>query len=165
MPEAPPSGALRRSPVSNLPLTVRAPRVKSLADVLRLIVAAVAVVVVVVLGWPFGDTAVGFASDVLVGVDSVPDWLLTAAIAGTRLLAIAVLVGGLLWTAVRARWAVSIAMALGGVTVAVLVTLLDDLLGCDEGAVVATPGTDLRPLTSGWFPTAVGLGALAGALT
>jgi glycosyltransferase 2 family protein len=165
MPEAPPSGALRRSPNTTVPLPGRAQRVRSPADLLRLIVAAVAVMVVVILGWLFGDTVVGFASDFFVGIDAVPDWLLTAVIAGTRLLAIAVLVGGLLWTAVRAGWAASIAMALGGVTAAVLVALLENLVGLDEGAVVTTPTTNLGPLTSAWFPTAVGLGTLAGALT
>ena len=49
-------------------------------------------------------------------------------------------------------------MVLGGVIAAVLVALLDGLAGVDEGAVVATPDSDLGPLTSGSFPTAIGLG-------
>ncbi len=96
-------------------------RVRSPADFLRLIVAAVAAVIVFLVAWLFGDTVVVFASDFLAGIDAVPDWLLTAMIAGARLLTVVVLVGGLLWTAVRARWAAPVAMALGGVIAAVLV--------------------------------------------
>ena len=56
-------------------------------------------------------------------------------------------------------------MVLGGVIAVVLVALLGALPDGEEGAVVATPGTDLGPLTAGWFPTAIGLGLLAAALT
>ena len=96
---------------------------------------------------------------------AVPDWLLTTLIAGTRLLTAAVLVGGLLWTAVRARWAAPVSMVLGGVIAAVLVALLDGLAGVEEGAVVATPDSDIGLFTSGSFPTTIGLGVFAGALT
>ncbi len=142
-----------------------AQRVRSPADILRLIVAAAAVVVTFLVAWLFGDTVVVFASDFLGGIDALPNWLLTVVIAGTRLLVIAVLVGGLLWTAVRARWIAPIVMALGGVIAAVLVALLADLVDVDEGSIVAAPDTDLGLLTSGWFPTAVGIGVLAAALT
>ena len=110
-------------------------RVRSPADFLRLIVAGVAVVAIFLVAWLFGDSVVVFASDFLGGVDALPDWLLTLLIAGTRLLTIAVLVGGLLWTAVRARWAAPIAMALGGAIAAVLVALLANLADVDEGSV------------------------------
>jgi tRNA A-37 threonylcarbamoyl transferase component Bud32 len=140
-------------------------RVRSPADFLRLIVAAIAVVLVIVVAWLFGDTVVVFAADLLTGVDAVPDWMLTTLVAGIRLLAIAVLIGGLLWTAVRERWAAAFAMALGIVIGGALVTLLEQLDDVDDGAVVATPSTDLGPITSGTFPTAVGIGMLAAALT
>ena len=140
-------------------------RVRSPGDFLRLIVAATAIVIVFLVAWLFGDTVVVFASDFFAGIDAVPDWLLTTLIAGTRLLTAAVLVGGLLWTAVRARWAAPVSMVLGGVIAAVLVALLDGLAGVDEGAVVATPDSDIGPLTSGLFPTTIGLGVFAGALT
>ena len=71
-------------------------RVRSPADFLRLIVAAVAAVIVFLVAWLFGDTVVVFASDFLAGIDAVPDWLLTGVIAGARLLTFVVLVGGLL---------------------------------------------------------------------
>ena len=117
------------------------------------------------MAWLFGDTVVVFASDFFAGIDAVPDWLLTTLIAGTRLLTAAVLVGGLLWTAVRARWAAPVSMVLGGVIAAVLVALLDGLAGVEEGAVVATPDSDIGLFTSGSFPTTIGLGVFAGALT
>ena len=140
-------------------------RVRSPADFLRLIVAAIAALIVFLVAWLFGDTVVVFASDFLAGIDAVPDWLLTAVVAGTRLLTIVVLVGGLAWTAVRARWAAPVAMALGVVIAAVLVALLEGLAGVDEGVVVATPDSDLGPLTSEWFPTPIGLAVFAAALT
>jgi len=140
-------------------------RVRSPGDFLRLIVAATAIVIVFLVAWLFGDTVVVFASDFFAGIDAVPDWLLTTLIAGTRLLTAAVLVGGLLWTAVRARWAAPVSMVLGGVIAAVLVALLDGLAGVEEGAVVATPDSDIGLFTSGSFPTTIGLGVFAGALT
>jgi undecaprenyl-diphosphatase len=56
-------------------------------------------------------------------------------------------------------------MALGSAIAAVLVTLLADLADVESGRSVATPDTDLGMLTSGWFPTAVGIAVLAAALT
>ncbi len=150
--------------MSEAPPSEAAPRVRSPADILRLIVAAVAVLVVLFLAWIFGGTLAVFASDVLAGLAAVPDWLLTVVVAGTRLLSIAVLVGGLLWTAVRERWGATIAMLLGGAFAAVAIALLDDLVDLDEGAVVISP-TDLGWLTSGGFPSVVGLGVFAAALT
>ncbi len=140
-------------------------RVRSPADILRLIVAAVAAVGLFLVAWLFGDTVAGFASDFLSGIDALPNWLLVVLIAGTRLLTIAVLVGGLAWTAIRARWVAPVTMALGAAIAAVLVGLLADLVDVDEGSIVATPDTDLGLLTSGWFPTAIGIGVLAAALT
>lgn len=139
--------------------------VRSPADILRLIVAALSVVVIFLVAWLFGDTVVVFASGFFGGIDALPNWILTLLIAGTRLLTITVLVGGLLWTAVRARWAAPIAMTLGGAIAAALVALLADIDGVDEGSIVAVPDTDLGLLTSGWFPTAIGIGVLAAALT
>jgi len=142
-----------------------APRVRSPADILRLMVAAAAVIVVLLMAWLFGDSVVVFASDFLRGTDALPNSILTLLVAGVRLLTVAVLIGGLLWTAVRARWAAPTAMTLGVVIAAVLVALIADLADVEAGRPVATPDTDLGALTSGWFPTAVGIGVLAAALT
>ncbi len=44
-------------------------------------------------------------------------------------------------------------------------SLLSGVFDDDRGEVVAVPDTDLGALTSGWFPSAVGIGVLAAALT
>ena len=48
-------------------------RVRSPADILRLVVAATILVVLLVVEWLFGDTLVTFASDLLRGLDALPD--------------------------------------------------------------------------------------------
>jgi undecaprenyl-diphosphatase len=138
---------------------------RSPVDLLRLVVAAVALLALQAVSWLAGDTLVAFASDLLRGLDAVPTWMLDVAVAGTRLLTAAVLVGGLAWTAARNGWRAVLTIGLGAALGAVLVPLLDDLADVDDGAVVATPDLDLGPLTAGWFPTAAGIAALVGALT
>jgi undecaprenyl-diphosphatase len=140
-------------------------RVRSPADFLRLAVAAVALVLLLLVEWLFGDTLVGFASDILRGLDALPDWLLTGIVVGARVLTFVVLVAGLAWTAIRQRWAAGVTMLLGGATAALLVSLLSGVFDDDRGQAVAVPDTDLGALTSGWFPTAVGIGVLAALLT
>jgi undecaprenyl-diphosphatase len=140
-------------------------RVRSPADFLRLAVAAVALVLLLLVEWLFGDTLVGFASDVLRGLDALPNWLLTAIVAATRVLTFVVLVAGLAWTAIRRGWAAGITMLLGGVIAALLVWVLAGVFDDDRAEAVAVPDTDLAALTSGWFPTAVGIGVVAALLT
>lgn len=145
--------------------TTTAQRVRSPADILRVVVAAVALVMLLLVEWLFGNALVTFVSDLMRGLDALPNWLLTAIVVGTRALTIVVLIGGLLWTAVRERWAATVAMVLGGAIAAALVALLSDVIDLDPGAVVAAPDTDVGLLTSGWFPTAIGIGVLAATLT
>ena len=145
-------------------MTTDAQRVRSPADFLRLAVTAVALVVILLLEWLFGDTLVAFASDLLRGLDALPSWLLTSIVVGTRALTVVVLVGGLAWTAIRQPAAI-ITMALGGAIAAVLIALLSQLVDDSSGAAVVAPNSDLGALTSGWFPTAIGIGVLAAALT
>jgi undecaprenyl-diphosphatase len=140
-------------------------RVRSPADILRLVVAATILVVLLVVEWLFGDTLVTFASELLRGLDALPDWLLTSIVVGTRVLTIVVLAGGLAWTLVGHRWAAAVTMLLGGAIAAVLTAALSGLVDDEVGGAVAVPEHDLGALTSGWFPTAVGLGVLAAALT
>ena len=142
-----------------------AQRVRSPADILRLVVAAVVLVVFLLVEWLFGNTLVVFASDLLSGIEALPDWLLTTLLVGTRVLTVTVLVGGLAWTAIRRGWAATSTMVLGGAISAVLVVALSGRADDDSGATVAVPDNDLGLLTDGWFPTAVGIGVLAAALT
>ena len=118
------------------------------------------------LAWLFGDTVAAFASDFLGGIDALPDWLLIAADrrhapahhrgAGGR-----VAVDGDPGAMGRARspWHSAQRSPRSSWR------LLADLVDVDEGSIVATPDTDLGLLTSGWFPTAIGIGVLAAALT
>jgi undecaprenyl-diphosphatase len=131
-------------------------RVRSPADVLRLVVAAIALLALVLVEWPFGDTLVAFTSDLLRGLDALPDWLLTSTVVATRTLTIVVLVGGLAWTLRRHRWAAAVTAVLAATLAALLTVVLSDLVDTDHGSTVAVPGGDLGALTSGWFPTAVG---------
>lgn len=141
-----------------------AQNIRSPADILRLAVAAVSLVVLLLVEWWFGNALVAFASDLVRGIDALPNWMLTTIVVGTRALTIVVLVGGLAWTAVRERWGATVSMALGGGIAAALVTLLSGWTD-DVGAAVAVSDTDLGALTSGWFPTAAGIGVLAASLT
>ena len=56
------------------------------ADVLRLVVAAVIVLALILLEWLFGDTLIAFASDLLRGLDAIPQWIIDVVVIGTRIL-------------------------------------------------------------------------------
>jgi tRNA A-37 threonylcarbamoyl transferase component Bud32 len=137
---------------------------RSPVDLLRLVVAAVALLSLLLLSWLAGDTLVPFAADLLRGLDAVPTRLLDLVVVVTRVLTAAVLVGGLAWTAVRNGWRAVLTIGAAAALGAVLVPLLGDLAGVDDGAVVAVPDIALGPLTSGWFPTAAGIAAGLGAV-
>ena len=47
-------------------------RVRSPADLLRLVVAASCLLLLLLAEWLFGETLVGFGSDVLAGLSAVP---------------------------------------------------------------------------------------------
>ena len=132
---------------------------------LRLAVAAVSLLLLTLLSWLFGDTLVGFASDLLRGLDALPEWLVRGFAAAARVIGVVVLVGGLAVTAVRTGWRMvgTIALAIAG---AVLLTvLLADFPDIDEGDVVTQVRTGLGPLTDRGFPKPEGIAALAAALT
>jgi undecaprenyl-diphosphatase len=122
-------------------------------------------VLLLLVQWLFGDTLVGFASDLLRGLDALPSRLLTAIVVGTRMLTFVVLVAGLAWTVIRRRWAAGVTMLLGATIAVLLVSLLSGALDNDRVDAVVVPDDDLGALTSGWFPTAVGIGVLAALLT
>jgi hypothetical protein len=68
---------------------------RSPADVLRLVVAAVALLLLIVVDALFGDALVAFGSDLLRGLDAVPQWIVDIVVVGTRALAVVVFGGGL----------------------------------------------------------------------
>ena len=74
---------------------------RSPLDVLRLVVAIVLLLVLFLVQWLFGDTLVGFISDLLRGYQAIPKWIVNVLAIGGRILAVAVLVFGLLFTILR----------------------------------------------------------------
>ena len=139
--------------------------VRSPADVLRLVVAAVLLVVLLIVSAVFGDTLVGFTADLLSGLSALPDWIAVVLVVGTRLLALAAVAGGLLWTAFKHRWAATITIAVAAALAGVLVPLLDGVADVDSAAAVLVPETGVGALTRGWFPSAAGIAMLAAGLT
>jgi len=138
---------------------------KSPADVLRLAVGVALLLALWIVAALFGDTLVGFSSDLLRGFDALPDWLVRTLIAVVRVIALVTLVAGVVVTAVRngGRMVLTVALAIG-VSVA-LAILLED--------VPHIPGSDapvdlregLGPLTEAGFPTVGGIAAMAAAVS
>ncbi len=139
-------------------------RVRSPADILRAAVAAFVLLVMLVLQWLFGDTLVTFASQLLGGLSAIPHWILNTLVAGSRLLALAVLAYLLVRVALRHRWPAISTMLCAGVLAAALVAILDEVAQVAPGDSVV-PELDLGPLSAGWFPSAVGIAVLAALLT
>ncbi len=138
---------------------------RSPADVLRLAVAAVVLVVLLIIEGLFGDTLVAFGSDLLRGLDALPAWIVDVIVVGTRILAIVVLGGGFLWTVAKQRWRMLATVAIAGVLAGLLVPLLHGLTDPGEGRTTIDLNAGLGPLTSRAFPSAVGIGVVAAVLT
>ena len=139
-------------------------RVRSPADILRVVVAAVLLLVLFVVQWLFGDTLVVFMSQLLAGLAAVPHWILDVLVIGARLLALTVLAYLLVRVGVRYRWQAVSTMLCAGVLAAALVLLLDGVARVDPGGSVV-PDLDLGPISAGWFPSAAGVAVLAALLT
>jgi len=143
----------------------RQPIQRSPADILRLVVAAVLVLIMVVVEWAFGDTLVAFASDLLRGLDAVPQWIIDVIVIGTRVLAVVVLGGGLLLMLHRRQWRMLATVAVAGLLAATVFGLLDAVADTDRGLDLVEVDTDLGPLTSEGIVSTAGLSAVAGILT
>jgi len=141
-----------------------APIARSPADVLRLVVAAVLLLVVIVMELVVGDNLVAFASDLLRGLDAVPDRVVDAVVVATRMLAAVVLVGALYW-AIRGREWRALAMAAGGSALAVaLFALLAALVDTDTGRDLVDVAGPWVLSTDGTLSTSI-VAAIAGGLT
>lgn len=138
---------------------------RSPADVLRLIVAAAALVALVVVEWLFGDTLVAFGSDVLRGLDAVPQWMIDVVVLATRALTVVMLGGGLVWTVSRRRWRMFATVTLAGVLAAVLFLLVRDLVDVAEGVEPVGFGDGVGILGGESFPTSTSIGVVAAGLT
>lgn len=135
---------------------------RSPADLLRLVVAAVLLVVLLLLQALFGDTLLSFVHNLLRGLDAIPSWLTTASVSITRVLIVAFLLGGLGLTFVRARarWRFAAVVALAGSASTLICLALEQHEPAAHARVVATDGLGGRA-----FPTAAGLAAAAAIVT
>jgi hypothetical protein len=138
--------------------------VRSPVDVLRLVVAGLALLVTLVVRQLFGDTLVTFAAQLLAGIAAVPAWIIDTLVIGTRLIALAVLIG-LVATLARRGLRALVTVALG-VALGALVALVAARWGdTPEAGAVVSATVDLAVLTASTTPTAVGIAVLAAALT
>ena len=113
----------------------------------------------------FGDTLVDFASDLLRGLDAVPAWMIALIVVGTRILAVVVLGGGLIWALVGRRWRMLVTVGLAVLLAELLVSLQESLVDHDEGRRLVDVDAVLGPLSSDGFPTVWGIAGVAAALT
>jgi glycosyltransferase 2 family protein len=137
---------------------------RSPADVLRLVVAVVVVGALLLLEWLAGDALVEFASDVLRGLDAVPAWIVDVVVVGTRVLAVALLGGGLVWAVLGRRWRLLLTVALAAALAQLLVAAGEAAIERDEGRRLVDVGVDLGPLSDDGFPTVWGIAGVAAVL-
>jgi undecaprenyl-diphosphatase len=137
---------------------------RSPADVLRLVVAAITLVLALLLGWWFEDELVAFGTELLQGFDAVPQWIVDVVVIGTRLLAVVVLAGGLVAAVIRGRWRMLVTACVA-VGLAVALAAVLDAIDREEGGTSASVSTELGPFSNEGFPGALGLAAAAAALT
>ena len=146
-------------------MTAWQPIERSPADVLRLVVASVAVATVLLVEWLFGATLVGFASDLFRGLDALPTLIVQATQAVTRALGASMVVGLLLWASYRRRWRMLVTVAVAGLSAIAINALLHALVETDQGADLVDVDVDLGPLTTAGFPSRPGIAAVAAILT
>jgi undecaprenyl-diphosphatase len=135
------------------------------ADAFRLVVAAACLLAYLLIEWLFGDTLVGFTSDLLRGFDAAPDWIVRVIVSGTRLVVVVALAAGLVLTIIRTGVRMLLTVGLAALIAVGLVLLLEDIPHVDVGEVPAELETGFGPLTDAGFPSAVGIGAMAAAIT
>lgn len=138
---------------------------RSPADVLRSAVAAAVLLILLAIEWLFGDTLVSFGSDLLRGLDALPDWLVDVVVIGTRVLAVVVLGGGLVWTIIHARWRMLVTVVVAGGAAAVVALLLDHVTSTQEAPAAVQVGGGVGPLSADDFPTTIGIAVVAGVAT
>jgi undecaprenyl-diphosphatase len=137
---------------------------RSPTDVLRLVVAVVVFLALVLCGVLFDDAIVGFAADLLRGLDALPEWFVRLVGVGVRLLALVVVVGGLAATLLRGRWRLLATMALGVVIGAGLFLLCEPLADYSESALTILD-VDAGPVSDATFPGAGVVAAVAAGVT
>jgi undecaprenyl-diphosphatase len=138
---------------------------RSPTDVLRAVVAAVVLVGVLLLGVLFEDAIVGFAADLLRGLEALPQWLVVAVGVVGRLLALVVIVGGIATAVVRGRWRLLTSLALAAVIGAALFLLTDPLLDHAEPPLTDPDVDVVGPVDDPDFPTGVVVAIVTASVT
>jgi tRNA A-37 threonylcarbamoyl transferase component Bud32 len=138
---------------------------RSPADVLRLVVAATVAVALLLVESLFGDTLVAFASDLLRGLDAVPDWIIDVVVVGTRILGLVVLGAGVIWILRGRRWRLLVTVVLATLLAELVVAVAEGFIEHDEGRTLVDGDVDLGPLSSDGFPSVWGVAAVAAGLT
>lgn len=140
------------------------PVVRSPADVLRLVVAGGTLAILLILQWLFGSAIVGFAHDLLRGVDAIGTGVITAVVAVVRVATVVLLAAGLVKAIVTGRWRLLATVAVAAAFGLALFALVNRWIDVDSTAL-----TELAdwagPLTSTWFPTSGGLAVAAAVAT
>ncbi len=130
-------------------------------DALRMVVSAVALLVILLVDRLFGDDLVSFISDVLSGFQTINEDVVPVLAVVARVATLAVLAVGLVSAAVRGRWQFLVTVGVGAALGALLVTLINGLLDASAPAVVSSDEF-LGFLGDTDFPTAAGLAAITG---
>lgn len=142
-------------------VTRSSPVVRSPADVLRAVVAAVSLAALLAVEVLFGSAVAGFVHDLLRGLDAFSDSFLTTVVVLVRVGAVGYLAVACLVAARRGRWRLLVTAALGAVAGAGVFAVADTVVDNSRAALTSLTDT-LGPLTSTTFPTSTGLAAIAG---
>jgi undecaprenyl-diphosphatase len=142
----------------------RVPHERSPVDVLRLVVAAVALVVLVLIVVVFGDTLISFLSQLLQGVQAIPQWMLEIIVVGSRLLTTALFVGGLVAALATRRLRLLVTTLAAAIVGAAVFGLVNSLVDT-EAAPIAALDASIGTLSNQQYPTAVGLAVIAAVAT
>ncbi len=132
---------------------------------MRLVVAAVVVLLILVVEWLFGDTLVTFASDLLRGLDALPQWIVDGIVIGTRLLVTVVVGGGLVWILHGRRWRMLATVVAALILAVAVFAALDAVVTSPEGLDPVEVNGHLGPLTTEGFASTGGIAAAAAMLT
>jgi undecaprenyl-diphosphatase len=122
--------------------------------VLRLIVSGVVLLVTVILGVLFHDGITEFLSDLLRGLDALPEWLVTALVLIAELLAVVLIGGGLVVSIVRRQWRFLAAIVIAAAVAVLLFVVLQPLT--DGGSPSVTDlNRSLTPVDPDALPSSV----------
>ena len=137
---------------------------KAPTDALRLVVAAVTLLLVVLVGALFDEAIVGFIADLTSGIAALPEWLVTGLVLFGQVLGMVVIVGGAAIALFHRHWfLLGITAAAAGV--AVLLTLLIRPIVDSLEPSVADVNESYTLLSPDVVASAVGLAMLAAVVT